>query len=129
MTTPELALLSPSSRATPTGWRLATASDLARSGPHTVESGVEPGILQLRGQGLAARPPRPLPLCSCKFHGIHIPLSSTLAFRFLLKPRRFSAKLKTMFYSHAPCYPILAWPILPDFGMAHTTRPTLKRKT
>ncbi|GBM35722.1 hypothetical protein AVEN_58405-1 [Araneus ventricosus] len=28
------------------------------------------------------------PNCSCKFHDIHRPLSSTLAFRRLLKPRR-----------------------------------------
>ncbi|GBM10147.1 hypothetical protein AVEN_258751-1 [Araneus ventricosus] len=82
--TPELALLSPRRRTTPAGWRLVTTCDLARNEPHTVESGFEPGILQPRSQGLATRPPP----CSCKLHGIHRPLSSTITFRLLLKPRR-----------------------------------------
>ncbi|GBL82498.1 hypothetical protein AVEN_252617-1 [Araneus ventricosus] len=44
-TTPDLALLSPGSRPTPAGWRLATACHLVRKGPHTVESGFQPGSL------------------------------------------------------------------------------------
>ncbi|GBM63878.1 hypothetical protein AVEN_48578-1 [Araneus ventricosus] len=54
-TTPELALPSPRSRSTLTGWRLTATCDLARSRPHTVESGFEPGILQPRSQGLSTR--------------------------------------------------------------------------
>ncbi|GBL92091.1 hypothetical protein AVEN_102633-1 [Araneus ventricosus] len=84
-TTPELEIPSPSSRTAPTGWRLTTTCDLERNGSHTVESGFEPGILQPRSQDLASAA---LP-CSCKLHGIHRPLSSTLAFKILLKPRRF----------------------------------------
>ncbi|GBM29168.1 hypothetical protein AVEN_27788-1 [Araneus ventricosus] len=52
-TMPELALLSPSSRTTPTGWRLITTCVIARNGPHTVESVFEHGILQTRSQDLA----------------------------------------------------------------------------
>ncbi|GBN47576.1 hypothetical protein AVEN_271877-1 [Araneus ventricosus] len=70
------------------------------------------------------------PSCSCKPHGIHRPLPSTLAFRLLLKPRSLSQSQKLCFirmahttrFRHGPYYPIFAWHILPDFGMAHTTR-------
>ncbi|GBN40483.1 hypothetical protein AVEN_3768-1 [Araneus ventricosus] len=67
-TTLELVLLSPNFRTTPTEWRLTTTCDLARNGPHTVESDFETGILQPRSQaplavanlmvynGLMARP-------------------------------------------------------------------------
>ncbi|GBN15536.1 hypothetical protein AVEN_106688-1, partial [Araneus ventricosus] len=58
MTTPELALLSPSSRTTLTEWHLTTKCDLARNEPHTVGSGFEPGTLQPRSQGLFSKPPR-----------------------------------------------------------------------
>ncbi|GBN12983.1 hypothetical protein AVEN_174241-1 [Araneus ventricosus] len=51
--TPELPLLSPSSRKTPTGWRLTTTCDLAWTGSHTVEPGFEPRTLQPRSQDLA----------------------------------------------------------------------------
>ncbi|GBM79988.1 hypothetical protein AVEN_47456-1 [Araneus ventricosus] len=56
-TTPELALLSSSSRTTPTGWRLTTTCDLTRNKPRTTESGFEPGILQPRSQDLATAAP------------------------------------------------------------------------
>ncbi|GBN74549.1 hypothetical protein AVEN_153219-1 [Araneus ventricosus] len=50
MTTPELALPSPSFRATPTGGRLATTYDLTCNRPHkggsSVESGFEPATLR-----------------------------------------------------------------------------------
>ncbi|GBL77919.1 hypothetical protein AVEN_143253-1 [Araneus ventricosus] len=59
-TTPELALLSPSSLTIPIGWRLAIGFDLARHGLHTVESGFEPGILQPRTLPPGYRP-APLP--------------------------------------------------------------------
>ncbi|GBL97173.1 hypothetical protein AVEN_144613-1 [Araneus ventricosus] len=85
--TSELALLSLSSRTTPTGWCLTTTCELAPNWPHKMGSGFESGILQPRSQGFANRPQRPP--CSCKLHGIHRPLSSTLVFRLLLKPRRF----------------------------------------
>ncbi|GBN22327.1 hypothetical protein AVEN_67980-1 [Araneus ventricosus] len=75
----------------------------------SVESGFESEAFRPRSRDLTTRPPRPahivesgfelessspeektlpLPPCSCKHHGIQRPLSSTLAFRFLLKPRR-----------------------------------------
>ncbi|GBM28619.1 hypothetical protein AVEN_72190-1 [Araneus ventricosus] len=103
-TTPELAPLSPTSWTTQTGWRLITMCDLARNGLHTVESGFEPGMLQPLSQDLATRLPRPL--LQFKFHCIHLGV-----FRKVKKNVLFT------------------WPILPDFGMAHTTRPAFKRKT
>ncbi|GBM16849.1 hypothetical protein AVEN_99746-1 [Araneus ventricosus] len=136
-TTPELALLSPSSRTTPTGWRLITTCDLARNGLHTMESGFEPGILQLRSQDLSTGPPRPPLQLQASWH----PQTNHLDHRFmlLLKPRSFFFKVKkyalftwpilpdfgmaliTRFW-HSPYYPILTWPILPDFGITNTTR-------
>ncbi|GBM32159.1 hypothetical protein AVEN_11938-1 [Araneus ventricosus] len=70
-TTSELALLSPSSRTTQTGWHLTTTSDLART-RHIQWN----RTANLESPKLEAKtfPPghRSLP-CSCKLYGIHRP--------------------------------------------------------
>ncbi|GBN76044.1 hypothetical protein AVEN_20562-1 [Araneus ventricosus] len=81
-TIPELVLLSLSSRTTKTGWRSTTVCDLVRNGPL-------PWIREAsKSRARAMSPGHRIPPCSCKLHGIHRALSSTLAFRFLFKPRQ-----------------------------------------
>ncbi|GBO42391.1 hypothetical protein AVEN_212922-1 [Araneus ventricosus] len=85
-TTPELALLSPSSRTTPTGWHLHTTSDLART-RHIHWN----RIANMESSKLEAKtlPPGHRQLYSCKASMALQIIDTSTAFTLFLKPAFF----------------------------------------
>ncbi|GBM13569.1 hypothetical protein AVEN_235154-1 [Araneus ventricosus] len=100
-TAPELALPSPSSRNTPTRWRLTTMCDLERNKIHTVESGFQPGILQPRNQDLVTA--AALAAASFMASTDHCP-----------RPSPSGVFLNLGVFCKFKKYVLFTWPILPD---------------